>query len=104
MLGKIIGVAVTGGVGLLCAVLGLLIWKKERIDLLHEYHTNKVSPENRTAFCTLSGAGILLVGVGLLLTALLLGLAESVYSFLPFVAGFIAGLALLLTAGRRYNR
>ena len=104
MTGRIIGVLITGGVGVLLAVLGLLIWKKERIDLLHDYHRDRVAPEHRTAFCTLSGVGVLLIGLGLLVTAALFGLTGSLYSFLPFAAGFIAGIALLMIAGRRYNR
>ena len=47
---------------------------------------------------------VLLIGAGLLVTAALFGLTESLYSFLPFTAGFIAGIALLMIAGRRYNR
>ena len=93
MIGKIIGVSVTGAVGALLAVFGWLIWKKEKITLLHDYHTDKVAPENRKAFCTLSGIGILVIGIGL----------ESAASFLCFAAAFIAGLALLITAGRKYN-
>ena len=104
MPGKIIGVLITGGVGVLLAVLGLLIWKKEKIELLHDYHVNKVSAKNKTAFCTLSGVGVLVIGLGLLVTAALFGLTESLCSFLPFAAGLIAGIALLMIAGRRYNR
>ena len=137
MIGKIIGVSVTGAVGVLLAVFGWLIWKKEKITLLHDYHTDKVAPENRKAFCTLSGIGILVIGLVFmlfvfwqviskelkpleqlahqaeiiasgnfdepLLTALLLGITESAASFLCFAAAFIAGLALLITAGRKYN-
>ena len=104
MAGKIIGVAVTGGVGVLLTVLGWLIWRKEKIELLHDYHRDRVAPENRRAFCAMSGGGVLLTGVGLLITAALFGLTESLYSFLPFAAGFVAGVALLIAAGRRYNR
>ena len=104
MIGKIIGVSVTGAVGVLLAVFGWLIWKKEKITLLHDYHTDKVTPENRKAFCTLSGIGILVIGIGLLITAVLLGVTDSAASFLCFAAAFIAGLALLILAGKKYNR
>ena len=51
MAGMIVGVLVTGGAGILIAWLGWLVWKKEKLTLLHDYHTDKVSPENRPAFC-----------------------------------------------------
>ena len=41
MIGKIIGVLITGGVGTIIAVMGWLIWKKEKLSLMHDYHVNK---------------------------------------------------------------
>ncbi len=100
----ILGVVICATVGIACTVLGFLIWKKERITLLHDYHADKVSDEDKKAFCTLSGIGIVLVGIGLIMTALLLAFTESALSFLAFAAGFAAGLVLLITAGVKYNR
>ena len=104
MIGKLIGSGVTALIGLLCIMLGYLIWKKERIDLLHAYHTEKVSPEDRKAFCALSGIGLLVIGNSLLLTAVLFWITESALSFLPFAAGLAAGLILLIVAGVKYNK
>lgn len=104
MIGKIIGAGITGIVGVILLVLGILLWKKEMITLLHDYHYDKVSPENRAAFCRLSGIGLIVIGVGLLITAMILGLTDSAYSFLAFAAGFAGGLVLLIRAGAKYNR
>ncbi|MCR4643808.1 MAG: DUF3784 domain-containing protein [Oscillospiraceae bacterium] len=104
MIGKLIGSGVTALIGLLCIVLGYLIWKKERIDLLHAYHIEKVSPEDRKAFCALSGSGLLVIGSSLLLTAVLLWITESALSFLLFAAGLAAGMILLIVAGMKYHK
>ncbi len=104
MAGMIIGVLVTGGAGLLIAWLGWLVWKKEKLTLLHDYHTDKVSPENRPAFCKLSGIGLIVIGAGALLSAALLGLTGSAYSFVCFAVFFAAELAMLVKADRKYNR
>ena len=42
MIGRIIGVVITGAIGILITVLGWLLWKKEIITLLHDYHVDKV--------------------------------------------------------------
>ena len=99
----IVGLIVLSTVGMALLIIGCLIWKQERISLRHEYHYDKVSEEHKAAYCTLSGIGILLIGVGLLITAVLFGLTHSAYSFLAFAVGFVSGLALLLFAGARYN-
>ena len=69
MLGKIIGAIMTGVVGVIIAVMGWLLWKKEKLSLMHNCHVDKVSAENRPAFCKLSGIGLIVIGVGLLITA-----------------------------------
>ena len=100
----IVGVIVTGAVGILCSVLGVLLWKKEMINILHDYHRENVREEDKKAFCTLSGIGLITVGVGLIVTAILLWCTEKASSFIVFAVAFAAGLALMITAGVRYNR
>ncbi|MBO7170831.1 MAG: DUF3784 domain-containing protein [Clostridia bacterium] len=98
------GAVVVGLVGGLLLVLGLLLWKKQRVSLLHEYHYDKVTEKNQKAFCAFSGWGIISIGIGLLVTAVLLAFFLSLWCFLPFAVGLVIGLALLLWAGIKYNR
>lgn len=99
----IAGILITAAAGIFCLISGILLWKKDRLTLLHSYHTEHVSEENKHAFCTLSGIGIVLIGAGLLGSAILLGITESAWSFLCFAAGLAAGIVLLLCAGSKYN-
>ena len=43
------------------------------------------------------------IGIGLLVTAVLLAATGRAASFLAFAAGFAAGLGLLIYAGKKYN-
>ncbi|MCR4577441.1 MAG: DUF3784 domain-containing protein [Clostridiales bacterium] len=104
MAGRIIGALIMAAVGALLVYLGILVRNKEKITLLNEYHRDKVAPENRRAFCRLSGSGLILMGAALAVTAALFGATESPCSFICFAAGFSVGLGMLVTAGRRYNR
>ena len=98
-----IGSVAIGLIGIVFIVLGYLIWQKEKISLLHDYHYDKVSAGDKKAFCTLSGLGIISIGIGLLLTAVITGITDSVLSFIAFAIGFVTGLALLIYAGVKYN-
>ncbi len=100
----LLAVILIATIGLVLVAIGYLIWKKEKISLLHDYHYDKVSEENKKAFCSLSGQGILIVGLGLLVTAIILGITESVLGFIAFGLGFALGLALLIHAGNKYNK
>ena len=104
MVDRIIGVLVTGGVGVFITVFGWLIWKKEMISLMHDYHIDKVSAENKTASCKLAGIGLTVIGIVLLITAAILGITDSAYSFLSFAVCFATGLTMLIIAGAKYNR
>ena len=100
---KMIGAIVMGSIGILFLIVGFLLWKKEMISLLHSYHFDKVSESDRKAFCKLSGWGIIVIGIGILLTALLLAITDSAWSFLAFLLIFFGGLSLLIFAGKKYN-
>ncbi len=99
-----IGSLIIGLVGMVFVMFGYQIWKKEKISLLHDYHYNRVSVEDKKAFCTLSGIGVLLIGIGLVITAIVIGITDSPWSFIAFAIGFVAGLVMLIYAGVRYNR
>ncbi len=103
MIGRIIGVVITGAIGILITVLGWLLWKKEIITLLHDYHVDKVSAENKAAFCKQSGIGLIIIGTGLMVTAVILGFTDSALSFLCFAACFAVGMVMLIMAGMKYN-
>ena len=42
--------------------------------------------------------------VGLLVTAIIIGITDSALGFIAFALGFFVGLALLIYAGAKYNR
>lgn len=91
-------------IGIVFLVMGYLIWKKEKITLLHDYHFSKVSEADKKAFCTLSGIGVTAIGAGILITAVIIGITDSPWSFIAFAVGLAAGIGLLCHAGRKYNR
>lgn len=98
-----IGSIILGLVGIVLIALGYLVWKKEKISLFHDYHYDKVSVEDKKAFCTISGIGVVLIGIGFLITAIIIGITNSMWSFVFFVVGFVIGLIMLIYAGIRYN-
>lgn len=100
MLGEIIVV----GVGFIFIILGYLVWKREKISILHRYHYRNVSPANKKAFCKMTGQGLILIGSGLLITGIVISITHSMYSFIAFAVGLIAGLILLIYAEKKYNR
>lgn len=90
--------------GLLFICLGLQIWKKQKKSLIISYHSDKVSEANKRAYCTLAGIGVLVIGVGFLLSGICTALFRSALVFVPMTAGLVFGIAQLTAAVLKYNR
>lgn len=99
-----VGAIIVAVIGIVFVTLGYLMWKREKITLLHSYHYDKVSPSDKKVFCKISGWGVIFIGIGLLATAIIIGITDSALSFIAFALGFVVGLALLIYAGVKYNR
>ena len=52
----------------------------------------------------MTGQGLILIGSGLLITGIVISKTHSMYSFIAFAVGLIAGLILLIYAEKKYNR
>ena len=73
------GMIVFLGVGALSLALGALIWKKQRIELVNEYHTRDVKKEDVPAYTRQIGLALIVIGAGCVLTgAIALGLEKPV--------------------------
>ena len=98
----IIGLLTDAAVGLLCIVMGLLIWKKEKVSLIHAYHYRNVKKEDIPAYVRLVGISLILIGAGICVTGLLT-LFESALWWIPLVAGFASGITVMNKAQKKYN-
>ena len=98
----IFGCIVEGLVGLLCIVLGVLLWKKQMISILHDYHHRHVKQKDIPAYTKQIGIGLILVGAGILITGVL-NLFYSAYWWVALVAGFVSGLIVMYKAQKKYN-
>lgn len=98
----IVGVIVDLAVGLFCVVFGLLIWRKQKVSLIHDYHYRNVKKEDIPAYTRLMGIGLILIGAGICITGLLNLLASSLW-WIPMLAGFVAGFIVTNKAQKKYN-
>jgi len=101
---NIFGAIIVGFFVILFFMLGYLVWIKEKITLFHSYHYDKVSEEDRKPFCRISGIGLIVIGIGVLIAAIISSITGSVWGLIAFAVNFLIGLAMLIYAGIKYNR
>ena len=99
----IIGFIIEAAVGLLCIILGLLLWKKQKLSVLHDYHYQNVKQEDIPAYSRAMGIGLILIGAGICLTGVIDLLTRSALCWIAFVAGFAAGMIIMGKAQKKYN-
>jgi len=89
-------------VGLLCIVLGLVLWIGKKVSILHRYHYKNVKAEDIPAYTRLMGIGLMLIGVGICVTGLL-NFLYSPWWWIPLVVGFVSGGVVFCVAQKKYN-
>ena len=98
----IFGVITELAVGAICIVLGILLWKKQRITILHDYHYKHVKKDDIPAYTRQLGIGLIIIGAGIIITGLF-NLAYSALWWIPLLTGFVIGLAAIYRAQKKYN-
>ena len=101
--GLIIGVAIEMAVGILCIVFGLLIWKKQKVSLLHDWHYKNVRTVDIPAYARMIGVGLIIIGTGICLTGIINLAFQTILSLIALGVGFIFGIIVLYKAQKRYN-
>lgn len=96
-------------VGIACLVIGILNMKGN-ISMLHSYHINNISEENKLVFGKITGIGMFIISFSLIIYGCLLIPAEltkeNIYMLVAnvvLIAGLVLGLVILLYAIKKYN-
>ena len=99
----LLGLIVFLGVAILFFVLGTVLWKKQRIDLVNAWHTRNVKQEDVPAYTKLMGLSLIAIGAGCAVTGIVACILEETLGWIALPAGFVAGFALIRKAQRKYN-
>ena len=98
----IFGVIVKEAVGLLCVVLGLVLWIKRKVSILHSYHYKNVKEEDIPAYSRMVGISLILIGAGICGSGIL-DLFYSPFWWISLIIGFLSGAIVFYVAEKKYN-
>ena len=96
------GVLIELTVGAACIILGMLLWKKQRVSILHDYHYRHVKKDDIPAYTRQMGIGLIITGTGIIISGLL-NLVYSSLWWIPLLAGFVLGFVVITMAQKKYN-
>ena len=90
-------------VGIVCIVIGISN-RKGNLSMLHSYHKNNVSEEDRIPFGKLVGLGMIIVGVALAVYGGLSLVSAAAIGNAVLIVGLVVGLGLAFYAMKKYNK
>lgn len=94
---------IMSGIGAILVILGLVIWKMERISLIHDYHYTKVAEKDKKPYTEKMGKACIIMGLGMILTGLIGVITKSHLGWVFFIIFFLWGIILMLQAQKKYN-
>ena len=100
----IIALIIYALIGVLFIVLGLLIWKKQKVSLIHDYHYRHVKKADIPSYSRLMGIGMLVMGTGFCVYGILSLLVKNgIWCTVTVTVFLIAGLLVFNRAQKKYN-
>lgn len=90
-------------VGVVCIVIGISN-RKGNLSMLHSYHKNNVSEEDRIPFGKLVGLGMIIVGAALAVYGGLSLVSAAAIGNAVLIVGLVVGLGLAFYAMKKYNK
>ena len=85
-------------IGLICLICGYLIWKKQKLSLIHEYHWKNVRKEDIPAYARRVGLGLVIFGCGGLITGVAMPFSDTAIVWAPLFVGSIIGVIMLISS------
>ena len=92
----------TALVGVICMVMGALLMRGH-IGLLHEYHRDRVTEENRLPLGRWTGVGMLFVGASIVDFSWMMVLEWLAAAMIVLFLGLAVGIGIMLHAIAKYN-
>lgn len=90
-------------IGIVLIVLGIITWKKQTTAFLHSYHYKKVEEDELPEYTKRMGIGQIIIGIAFCLAAVFRLLSKRTVSWVIFIAGLAAGVAVILKAQSDHN-
>ncbi|MEK6263241.1 MAG: DUF3784 domain-containing protein [Clostridium sp.] len=89
--------------GLIFIFIGLRIWKKEQITLIHDYHYTRVAEKDKKSYIEKMGKACIIMGIGFILMGIFDFISKTAYGWICFGIFIVWGLIMIFTAQKKYN-
>lgn len=100
---NILFLLIMGLCSILFYVLGYLLWRKEKINIMHSYHYTKVKDVDKKAYTSIMGKALIMMGIGMSISGIIGLIIDSAKCGIPFAISFIIGIGMMVYGQMKYN-
>lgn len=90
-------------IGLLLLLMGLFLYRDEKIDFIHSYHHKNVAEKDKGRFCRRIGVGLGIAGLGVMAWGFVNYFAKVDWGVAFMIIGLVAGLWLIIGTVKKFN-
>ena len=99
----IIEAILTVPTGIALMIIGLLLWKKQKIQLIHDYHHKNVRQQDVQAYTRLWGIALIIFGGCVCPVGIIDSISRSEIGWALFVIGMVVCFVIGNRAQKTYN-
>lgn len=99
----LIEIIITLPTGIALVLVGLLLWKRQRIQLIHDYQHQNVKPQGVKPYTRLWGVALLILGACTTPIGIIDFIARTGFGWLLFALGLAACFLIGSKAQKSYN-
>ncbi len=100
---EILALSLPSVVGVIIIYMGLIMWKKEKIDLMHDYHYKQVAKEDIASYTKAQGINLMTIGIGTLAMGVLIYFDFILIGIVVFFILFINATIIFVKTQKKYN-
>ncbi len=89
--------------GIAFVIIGLLLWKKQKIQLIHDYHHKNVKQQDVKAYTRLWGIALIIFGGGICSIGIIDFIFRSPIGWIPSVISMVVCFIIGNKAQKTYN-
>ena len=90
-------------IGIIFFILGILMWKKQLIWILHSYHYKNVKEEDKKEFCKLIGISLCLISMGIIISGVIEYIFKTELAWIASIVFLIVGFTIITYTEYKYN-
>ena len=83
--------------------MGLIIWLKRKITLIHDYHYEHVTEENIKPYTMMIGIDLIIMASSMLAAGIFLLITKNPHYFLIMGVGLLIGIIMFIIVQKKYN-